>query len=290
MKAACIVLADVFCDFAGRVSYPLGLQFATDEESAGENGTLYQIKQGVRTDLAICGECGRSTGTYEIANKAKGIIVAEISFKGQPAHAAYPWRGDNAATQACRFIHEIHERYPIPTMPTSETTVTVTGIVASSDAHTKTPDQAIVKLDIRFTPGDPHFSDKEKLAAFIRQLSPQATIQELHAFSAPIYADPNSRLLQNLKAAAENVEGKSFQFVQRNATSDGRYYGDVNNEACEFGIAGEHQHGNEEYITIQDFKYYRRTLQAFLASEQIEKHSATIKRPRLIDVDAKVSI
>jgi succinyl-diaminopimelate desuccinylase len=268
MKAACIVMAEVFCEFVDKVPFALGLQIVTDEENAGQHGTLRQVQQGVRSDFVICGECGRTPDVYEIANRAKGIIVVEIGFNGKSAHGAYPWNGDNAAAQAYRFVHALHERHPVPTGPTEESTVTITSFVAASDAHTKTPESAVVKLDIRYVPGDPDFSDLPKFKAFIKALDPNAEIQKFYDFSSPLYTDPNDLQLLSLKTAAEAVEGHRFRLVQRNATSDGRFYGDVGNQACEFGIAGEYQHGDGEYITLESLNNYHRTLRLFLRNEK----------------------
>ncbi|HWZ65585.1 MAG TPA: M20 family metallopeptidase [Patescibacteria group bacterium] len=266
MKAACAILANVFCEFVEKVPYALGLQIVTDEESAGKNGTLHQIEQGVRSDFVICGECGRSTLTHEIANEAKGIAVIEVGFRGSAGHAAYPWKAQNAAVKALHFVNALHQHYPVPTEESQATTATVTHITTNNNAHTKIPDQAMVKLDLRFTAGDPHFKDKEHLTAHIKEFDQDAEILTYHDFSSPLYTDPQSPLLLSLKRSAEKIEGAPFSFVKRNATSDGRFYGDVNNEACEFGIAGEHQHGHGEYITLQAFNNYLDTMRDFLAN------------------------
>jgi succinyl-diaminopimelate desuccinylase len=270
MKAAAVVMTDVFCEFVDKVPYALGLQLVTDEENAGKHGTLYQVQQGVRSDFVICGECGRVPSKYEIANEAKGIIVAEISLRGNSAHGAYPWNGDNAALRALQFIHKLHEHYPTPEEETPNSTATVTSVTATSDAHTKIPDRAIVKLDVRYTPNDTKLREKQKFIDFIKSLDESAEIVMFHDFSSPLKSDPSNPLLLALKASAERVEGAPFSLVTRNATSDGRFYGDVGNAACEFGIAGEHQHGDGEYITLKAFSNYHETLRDFLATRAQE--------------------
>lgn len=274
MKAASIVLAQVFCEYVDKVSFDLGLQIVTDEESAGEDGTLYQIKDGVRSDFVICGECGRAEGTYEIANQAKGVIVVEIGFSGKSAHGAYPWKGNNAAIRAHKFVSELHNIYPIPDKDTSNTTVSVTSFKSASDAPTKIPDQAVVRFDFRYRRGEANFKSKAVFARFINSLDPNAEILKYYNFSSPLYSDPNGKHLKNLINAAQTIEGKKFELVQRNATSDGRLYGEVGDQACEFGIAGENQHADEEYITLEAFRSYLESIRAFLDLEQIESENA----------------
>jgi acetylornithine deacetylase/succinyl-diaminopimelate desuccinylase-like protein len=142
--------------------------------------------------------------------------------------------------------------------------MTVTSIVANSDAHNKIADSATVKVDSRYTAGDPNYSSPSSFAAHIKSIDSNATVTRYYDFSSPLYTSPKNRLLLELKAAAEAVEGAPFTFVRRHATSDGRYYGDVGNQACEFGIAGEFQHGDNEHITLDAFRDYLATMRAFL--------------------------
>jgi len=271
MKTACVVFTDVFCEFVNDVPFAVGLQIVTDEENAGKDGTLHQIKQGVRADFVICGECGRSTSAREIANEAKGFVIAEIEFHGKAAHSAYPWKGDNAALKATNFINAIHERYPAPTDEDHGTVVSVTSLSALSDAHSKLPDRANVKLVVRYTAEDPHFRSEQHFADFIKSVDPEAKIGAIFEFAAPMYTDPKNSQLLILKESAEKVEGAPFTFVRRHGTGDGRFYGDIGNEACEFGIAGENTHGDNEYVTLEAIKHYHATMRDFL---QKAAHSA----------------
>ncbi len=266
MKAACVIMADAFCRMVDTVPYALGLQIVTDEENAGKDGTQYQIQQGVRADFVICGECGRQPNTFEIANEAKGIAVAHVRFTGASSHGAYPWRGDNAAVKAAVFLDKLHQRFPVPTGEASSTTVTVTSLTAESDAYTKTPDVAHVVLDARYAANDPNFCSPQNYEALIKEIDPSAEVVKFYDFSSPLYTSPDNPLLRSLKASAERIEGMPFSLVRRHATSDGRFYGAVGNQACEFGIAGEHQHGDQEYITLKAFSDYRATLLDFLST------------------------
>ena len=282
-KAACVILADLFCEFVDKVPYALGFQVVTDEEIGGENGVLLQIKHGVRGDFIICAECGRRTNTHEIANEAKGIVIADISFKGNAAHGAYPWQGDNAAPKAASFINALHQRFPSPSVASDETTFTVTSMSASGGSHTRTPDFATVRLDIRYAPDDSNFDNRDNLHALIKDIDPNAELSIL-LFDSPLYSSPDNPLLQLLKASAETIEGAPFSFVRRHATSDGRHYGDVGDQACEFGIAGENQHGDHEYITLEAFNNYRKTIRHFLTKTTETKQQTAPKHTPIKDL------
>ncbi len=282
-KAACIILADLFCEFVDKVPYALGFQVVTDEEVGGENGVLLQIKKGVRGNFIICAECGRRTNVHEIANEAKGIVIADISFNGNAAHGAYPWRGDNAAPKAASFINALHQRFPSPSEESDETTFTVTSMSASGGSHTRIPDFATVQLDIRYAPNDSNFDNRDNLHALIKDIDPNAELSIIF-FDSPLYSSPDNPLLQSLKASAEAIEEAPFSFVRRHATSDGRHYGDVGDQACEFGIAGENQHGDDEYITLEAFNNYRQTMRHFLTQTIESKQQTTVKRTPIKDL------
>ena len=274
MKAAAVVMTDVFCEYVDKLPYSLALQFGTDEELNSKDGTLYQIQRGVRADFVISGECGRPIGSYEIANEAKGLVIARVAFSGTAAHSAYPWKGDNAILKAMRFIDLLHQRYPVATEESGETLVNVTSMTTDTDAHNLLPDRATVMLSARYVAGDPDFTSKRHFVAMIEHLDPEAEIVEIIDFTAPIYTDPKNPLLMALKRAAESVEGKPFKFVRRHGTGDGRFYGEVGNEACEFGTVGEGQHSDTEHITLEGFRNYHETLRRFLDQTITDAHKA----------------
>lgn len=269
MKAACIIMAEVFCEFVDNVPYELGLQIVTDEETGGFDGTYHQVQQGVRADFTICGECGRKSDVYELANETKGLMFVDVEFEGRTAHGAYPWRGENAAIKAAHFVKAIHDLHPTPKEEYPGRTVTVTGVISDTGVHNKVPDRALVKLDIRFLAGDPAFKNQKTLEAFIRSIDPNAKLAAIRSTAMPAYADPNGKFVQDLKKTAEAVEGKEFQFVRRHASGDGRHFAEVGGQAVEFGIAGEHQHGDDEHITLKAFENYYATMRQFLRNTRV---------------------
>lgn len=264
MKAATLILAEQFCQFVQQAPFDLGLQIVTDEESSGHDGTLHQIEQGVRADLVICGDCGRLPGTYTIANQAKGVVLAKLTLKGSSSHGAYPWRSQNAALLAANFIARLQAYYPQPLSATDQTTITVTRVHATGGSVSRIPDEAAITLDCRYAAGDPHFADKAHFLELLAQIDPAATVSEFVTFSAPMLAHVDNPLLQQLKTAAETIEERPFSFVTNNGTGDGRFYTAVGCDACEFGIPGEGQHSENEFITVSALETYRETIKLFL--------------------------
>jgi len=264
MKAAAVVLANVFCEYIDKVPYALGLQIVTDEESSGVHGTKHQIDMGVKAEFIICGECGRREGTFEIANEAKGVATFELTFEGSSVHGAYPWRGDNAALKATSFIGKIQTICPIPKSKTRGTTISITSIVAHGNSHTQTPEKATIKIDCRFAPSDSRFESLTAIEEFIHSIDPETVISRVITYGPPMYTSSHNPLLLSLKTAAEEAEGREFRLVRQNGTSDGRYYTSMGGEACEFGIAGDKQHADAEYISLTAFHNYLETMHTFM--------------------------
>lgn len=267
MKAACVIMADVFCEFVDKVPFALGLQIVTDEEPGGYHGTRYQVHDcGVRSEYVICGECGRSTTRHEIGSETKGVLFANVELLGKTAHGAYPWHGESAAVRAVHFVNALQKIYPTPKKEHNGSTATITGITSVGGAHNQLPEHALVKIDCRYTAADSHFNSKENFTTFIKSICPDAIVT-FAEYAAPMYSDPNSPFIQSLKRAAEQIENHAFSFALRHGGCDGRHYAPVGGQACEFGIPGEHKHAEGEYITLKAAENYYRTLRLFLDSE-----------------------
>lgn len=264
MKAAALVLTDVYCEKVDEVSYPIALQIVTDEESAGVHGVQHQIKQGVHADFVICGDCGRAPASHTIVNEAKGNVWATVEFQGAAAHGAYPWKGDNAALKAARFVHTLHEQFPTPEDSTRGTTITVTSIVTHGSAANKVPERASATIDARYPNGDPNFVSQERFIDFLKKIDTEIADITIQDFASPLHTNPSNPLLLALKASAEKIEGTEFTFDQNCGTSDGRHFSTVGIEACEFGIEGVGQHGNDEYIPLAALYSYQAIMRDFL--------------------------
>src|SRR5581483_5588590 len=163
MKVAAAAMVDVFCRVGKEVSYPLGIQIVTDEEVGGHNGTLHQIEQGVRSKFVLIGE---DTPEQSICTDMCGLCWVEVSFHGRRAHSGYAWLGENAILRAHDFIGKLLKIYPPLKKDTWQTTINVSGIHSPNTIYNQVPDSAIVQLDCRYTPNDPHFKDKDSATAF----------------------------------------------------------------------------------------------------------------------------
>ncbi|MDQ4042518.1 MAG: succinyl-diaminopimelate desuccinylase [Actinomycetota bacterium] len=84
-----------------------------------------------------------------------GTAHVEVTFEGQPAHAARPWQGENALTAAGRFLDSLHERAAeevvVNGLPFYE--VLTPTMARSGRAKNVVPDEFWINVNYRFAPG-----------------------------------------------------------------------------------------------------------------------------------------
>lgn len=262
MKAAALVLTQVFCDLAAKVPYPLGLQIVSDEEVGGHNGTAYQLAQGVRANFAIAGEF---TQPGQICVASRGICQAKVRVHGTTAHSAYPWNGDNAAVRAAAYVQKLLASYPIPPEQIWATTVNVSGISAPHAAINAVPEAAEIVLDCRYIPGDANFASREAAQTFLAKLDPQVSV-EILMYEPAHEADTQNVYVRKLAAALQTATGLAPEFIKKPGGADVRFYSDLGVPAVVLGVQGADIHGDNEHLLLPSLDQYYKTLKKFLLS------------------------
>ncbi len=265
MKTAAIVMADVFRQIAPTVPYAFGLQVVSDEEVGGYDGAYYQVqREGVRAEFVITGEHNFKENV--LYNASRGICWTEIAFKGKAAHGGYVWKGSNAVMKASDFAQEVLRRYPTPEQEIWGTTANIAGIHTTNTAYNRIPDNAILKIDFRFTAEDPVFSSRKNVTEFVRSIDPEAEILDFVTMEQAVHVPEDNAYLQTLASALQQTIGVTPVFESRPAGSDGRHFATVGNDVVEYGITGSGPHSDAEYIKVSDIDPYKKTLETFLAN------------------------
>jgi succinyl-diaminopimelate desuccinylase len=255
MKANAVCLIAAFREVANLVDYPLAIQLVTDEEIGGFNGTKYQISEGVRADFVIAGE----PTNFNIANKARGILLIKISCKGVTAHGAYPWRGENALWKINDFLNRLKLQYPIPSSEGWVTTVNLAKIGTSNYSFNKIPDDGEVLLDVRYIP-----EDKDKIIDDIKGLLDEDFEFEVVENEAALQVDSDNYYLQSLKKVVEEKLGKEVRVYGAQGASDVRHYAAVGCDGIEFGPIGDGIGTDKEWVSISSLEDYVKIIKAFL--------------------------
>lgn len=252
-NVACLIM--VFKDVAKKVNYPLALQLVTDEQSGSLNGTKYQIEQGIKANFAITGE----TTNFKIINKAKGVLWLKISAKGETAHGAYPWQGNNAILQMIEFLNELTEKYPNPKEDTWQSTINISHIGTSNIAFNKIPGDCEIWLDVRFIP-----DEKTTILNQLKLLLPIRFSLEVVHEEPPLFVSKENDYVRTLQKSAAGILKHEVFFYGAHGTSDATYFAEVGCPAIEFGPEGKTGNTSKEYINVPSLKVYYQTLVKFL--------------------------
>ncbi len=258
MKAAAAVMILVFNEIANQVSYPIALQIVTDEENSSENSTQYQIKQGVRGDFIICGEC---SSNLDIIHKSKGALWFTLTAAGSTAHGGYPWRGENALWKLTDTLYKIRKLYPVPSKEAWVTTINLARIETSNKTFNAVPEEATAHIDLRFV-----HEDQETVLEKIKQVIPANIKLTIVQNTNPTFISEDNNYITQLRKHIERTTNKKAHLRVAHATSDLRFYNDVGCLGIEFGVVGKNQHGDNECVEIKSLFEYYNILKNFLLS------------------------
>lgn len=253
VNVACLIM--VFKEVAKKVDYSLALQLVTDEQTGSLCGTKYQVEKGVRANFVIAGE----TTNFNIVNKAKGVIWMKILTKGETAHSAYPWKGENSIWKMNEFLNKLKKKYPLPHNEAWKSTMNVSHIETSNDSFNKIPDNCEIWLDVRYIP-----EDKVAILDQLKSLIPKGFSMSIVFEESPLFVDENNRYVKALQSSAKNVIAHKISLYSAHGTSDTTYYTRVGCPAVEFGPIGATGNIEDEYIDIPSLKIYYQILIKFL--------------------------
>lgn len=262
MKLSLIAMLDSFTRIAPTLSSPVGLQISSDEEVGGKLGTGFQQSKGIKTEFFMGGE---TTG-LKIANQAKGVCWARLTATASSQHAAYQWEGRSLVDEAATVVQNIRKIYPLLDSQAWKTTVTLANIKTDNTALNKSPSEVCIELDIRYTPDDPNFVDKNVVKAFFQKIQGafQLDILELEPAHG-VYTSRGSQYLDRLQAAIEKNTGKSTELIKKSGASDARFYA-RESTAVLFGVEGDGLHADYEYVSKASLSTFLNTVDDFLSS------------------------
>jgi succinyl-diaminopimelate desuccinylase len=257
MKSAAAAMILAFRELAKNVTYPLGLQIVMDEEVGGENGTKYQIDQGIRADFVLGGEYSG----LKINNEAKGVHYLKLQATGTAAHSAYPWNGKNASVMIAQAIHKIHEILPVPEKEAWISTASVIKIETDNNTVNTIPHNCIAYINIRYIP-----EEKRDLIQEIKNILPEGVSIETLFDVPPEYTPKDNVFVKKLQTAIEAQMDKLVEYMKTHGQSDLRYYHLIGIPAVNLSPVGMDHHSQNEWVDLKSLDQYYLILKGFLAS------------------------
>lgn len=256
MKAAAVVMIETFKQVASQIKYPIALQLVTDEEVGGFDGTKHQLDSGIRSEFVLAGE----PTNFNIMYKAKGVLWLKIKYRGDSAHAAYLWEGQNPYWQLNPFLNQLQQHFPTPNQPTDQTTVNLARICTSGQTYNKVPDEIEVWLDVRYTD-----VDKDTVVNQITSLLPESAEVEVVINEPCYHTSKTDTKLQRLVKACQNNQVDT-ELKGAYGSSDVRFYSNYQAEGVEFGPVGFGHHTDHEWVSLTSLDKYQRILSDWLLS------------------------
>ena len=262
MKSAVAVmlhLMDLFKDatLQGR----LQVHVVSDEEVGGEFGAVHVINEITagrlpKPDHCLIGE----KSDLKVRNAERGIVAFEVTVLGRASHTATARAsGINAIAKAAKAVlaldRDIDRFHPAVGKPVISINTIHAGV-----AHNVVPGECTFTIDRRLIPGETAASAEAEIREAL-----DAIAADDADFRYELLVDPkgdgipanitpeDSPLVRAMQQSVRDVTRQEPAFfVAWAGATDGRYYRQIDVDTVGYGPGGEHAHGANEAVYIDD--------------------------------------
>jgi succinyl-diaminopimelate desuccinylase len=233
----------------------LSLLLTSDEEGEAKYGTLEVLKylkeRDFLPDYAIVAEptCEEVFGDA-IKIGRRGSINGVIEKVGKQGHAAYPEKAINPIHKVAQVLPHIAgvnldegDEFFAPSK------FVITDIRAGMEVTNVTPG----KLKMMFNVRNNTKTTKEDIEAFIdRYFKDMNYTLTLSQSAKPFMTDKDSKVVQVITSAIEEVTGIRTKYSTAGGTSDARFLAEFGVDVVEFGVKNDTIHAPNERTTIEE--------------------------------------
>lgn len=243
--------------------------FVADEESLGPNGMKFLCDSGVvRPDMLLLGAPTDNT----VTNAERGVLWAELTAHGRPAHAGQPGDGDNAILRMVRVLdrldRDMSERLGTRREDGMRSTMNV-GLVQGGRNNNVVPSRCTAQIDRRLLPSETVGAALEELQAIVESVGePAGSVEARLLLGTNGFSCGTDRpLIAGLIAAIEAVGGEPAQFSSGIGVSDGRHVADSGIEIVNFGPGvGSEGHASNESVTLASLRQSAAVLERLMST------------------------
>jgi len=200
----------------------VGLAITSDEERGGADGVQFLLDNvGLRCGIAIIPDGG---SLADITLAEKGVVHAKLTQRGQEAHGARPWLGENAIERLLprliRLMNHFDQYWPDEPIQEQTNhwfpTCSITMIESENSTVNRIPSRASAVMDVRFPP--PHRVESI-LKEITRVVSDDCVLESL------MTAEPTDLSPDPLFSQVTGEEtGQQVKMVRASGGSDGRFF------------------------------------------------------------------
>lgn len=263
MKAACLVMVEVMKFFSRQIDPPsIGLMLSTDEEIGGINGVNYLLNEKkYKSKLALVPDGGKNL--QHLVLNEKGILQIKLETKGQAAHGAKPFLGDNAIDKLLDIYWQLKKDIPPIKQGQWKNSMNL-GIIAGGQAINQVADQAELMLDVRWLNG----KEEKKILNKIKSI---AKNYEIMAHGSAFVQSKKNVLIKKYIKTAESILGKKIKFLRTESASDARFFSENQIPVILTKVCSGNIHSNNEWVDIKEVENFYNILISFVVSLQNEK-------------------
>ncbi|HUR18360.1 MAG TPA: M20 family metallopeptidase [Acidimicrobiales bacterium] len=223
-----------------------------DEERGGGLGTRALVEAGlVHGDACLVPE---PTG-MAVCVAERGLMVADVTVFGRPAHGSDPRRGVSAIEVAAKVVLALHAAdfgaaaHPLLGSPTCNV-----GVIEGGSGHNTVAERCTITVDRRLLPG----VDQAEVEAGLRKLIDSVDDADLrYELEVSVYGeaselDPSHGFVGQVQAAIAATLGAEAPVIGMGFTTDARF---VRNQAgipavvCGPGEVSQ-AHVNDEWVSV----------------------------------------
>jgi len=294
--AAVISAACILADSSVKLSGDWILAFTADEETGGEMGAEYLVKNGILSgDACIVGE---PTSLTKLGVGEKGVLWLKVKAEGKPVHAGVSFLGDNAIEKLYQFLTKLHKIEKIKRKHSKEIDKILSIIISESKRLKNTefskrffqrvmnrlvmnvgmmrggekinivPSSAEAIVDIRILPGMTHETVMEEIKEILKDSRIQGISFETVLTADSSYQNIDNPFVNFMKdTVSKGINIKPTLYMIPGFT-DARFFRAKGIPTVIYGCEGENIHGVDEFITIDNListtKAYALTAMNFL--------------------------
>ena len=263
-------------------AFNIECSFTADEETGGELGAGYVVRQGlVDADYAVV--CEGASG-LNVGYGHNGVLWLEVEIRGRPAHAASPHLGVNAFEAMAHLVQgmqDIKKQLAAPvrsyrdyTGQERNPTINIGGVFGGGqgDKVNTVPARAVFSIDRRIVPNESLKQVERELRQTLNRLAKEQTKGKCSVRSplriVPCMIDPQLPLPQAFTRAVQSVRRRPAGFRATTGFTDLHYFVEEGGlPGIGYGVKGEQGHGIDERVKVRDLVQTARTYAEFMLRE-----------------------
>ena len=265
-----------------RPAFNVECSFTADEETGGELGAGYVVRQGlVHADFAVVCEGGAGT---RVGCGHNGVLWLEVELHGKPAHGSRPQDGINAFEAMAGVVGELQQykqdlarperRYLDFDGRARPPTANLGGVFSGGEADkvNTVPARAAFSIDRRVLPSEALRGAEAELSrvltgALRRQSGARGRISASLRI-APCVTDPEHVLPRAFAAAVQAVRRRAPGFKSTSGFTDLHYFVDeAGLPGIGYGVDSRRAHGVDECVQVRDLCLAARVYAQFMLRE-----------------------